>query len=932
MNKQQLAQKIWASANQMRSKIEASEYKDFILGFIFYKYLSEKEIEFLKDNGYDDETIKTVSEGKPGKEMSDEEREEVKQIVEWVQTNIGYFISYENLYSTWLSMGKDFTVANVTDAISAFNRLISENHKPVFADIFKTLETGLSKLGDSSGSRTKAISGLLTLIKDIPMDGKQGYDVLGFIYEYLIGMFAANAGKKAGEFYTPHEVSLLMSELVASHLKDAREIKIYDPTSGSGSLLINIGKSVSKYMGTTGNIKYFAQELKGNTYNLTRMNLVMRGIKPDNIATKNADTLEDDWPTDERSGGDPLYVDAVVSNPPYSQPWDPSGKESDPRYARFGLAPKSKADYAFLLHDLYHLKPDGLMTIVLPHGVLFRGGEEETIRTNLVEGNHIDAIIGLPANIFFGTGIPTIIMVLRQKRERDDVLIIDASKGFVKEGKNNKLRASDIKRIVDTFIERKTVPKFSRTVSRDEIRANDYNLNIPRYVDSSEEAEHWDIYASMYGGIPETELDSLSDYWKVFPGLRKSLFTEDGTPYAAMAVPDTELKEAIYAHGDVLAFKERYEKALGDLPDYLKTLLLDQVEQVEVAKMEDILSRDIFARLSPVPLVDPYEAYQLLDDRWGTIANDLEMIQTEGLDCTKKVDPYLVTKKKEKKDGKNEKEDTEVQEGWVGHIFPFGLVQELLLKTELGALRHAEEELSTVSGMLEELKDELDEEDKEAVLTDDGTAFAAKSVTAALKEMWATITTPEIESLEIYLTLSKAKEKLDFIAGHTEIAWDRMQAAKNGTYGKKEVNGYIAEEKSRVGFPKGSYGDILRRADELLGRETVLKAEIKVMTQDLDDKTKETIEHLTDEEVMDLLRAKWIDPLLEGLYRLPVGVIDTLTAELQALQAKYASTFLDIEEESAAIEKELSAMIDDLTGSEYDVKGLSELKALLRGE
>ena len=350
-----------------------------------------------------------------------------------------------------LAGAKDFDVSNVRDALSAFSRLISNTHKKVFDKVFDTLQTGLSKLGDSSGSQTKAISGLLTLIKDIPMDGKQDYDVLGFIYEYLISNFAANAGKKAGEFYTPHEVSLLMSEIVASHLKGKSEIKIYDPTSGSGSLLINIGQSVAKYMTDDNNIKYFAQELKENTYNLTRMNLVMRGIKPDNIVTRNGDTLEEDWPyfdeNDPVNTYNPLYVDAVVSNPPYSQAWDPSNKEGDPRYARFGLAPKGKADYAFLLHDLFHIKPDGIMTIVLPHGVLFRGGEEGEIRKNLIENNHIDAIIGLPANIFFGTGIPTIIMVLRQKRENTDVLIIDASKGFIKEGKNNKLRASDIKRI-----------------------------------------------------------------------------------------------------------------------------------------------------------------------------------------------------------------------------------------------------------------------------------------------------------------------------------------------------------------------------------------------------------------------------------------------------------------------------------------------------
>lgn len=430
MNKHQLAAKIWESANRMRSKIEANEYKDYILGFIFYKYLSDKEEQWLLSQEYTPEDIKEY--------VNEDDAETVRT----VQKNLGYFIAYKDLFSTWIEMGSDFSVDNVRTALSSFTRLISPSHKKVFDGVFNTLETGLSKLGENTNSQTKAVRDLAQLIDEIPMHKKQDYDVLGFIYEYLISNFAANAGKKAGEFYTPHEVSLLMSEVVANHLRGKENIKIYDPTSGSGSLLINIGQTTAKYMDDKNSIRYYAQELKSNTYNLTRMNLVMRGILPDNIMTRNGDTLEEDWPyfdeSDPAGTYEPLYVDAVVSNPPYSQRWEPSGKENDPRYARYGLAPKSKADYAFLLHDLFHLKPDGIMTIVLPHGVLFRGGEEGQIRKNLIEQNNIDAIIGLPANIFFGTGIPTIIMVLRQKRENTDVLIIDASKGFAKEGKNNK--------------------------------------------------------------------------------------------------------------------------------------------------------------------------------------------------------------------------------------------------------------------------------------------------------------------------------------------------------------------------------------------------------------------------------------------------------------------------------------------------------------
>ena len=709
MNKQQLASRIWESANKMRSKIEANEYKDYILGFIFYKFLSDREVDFLKKNDWEEEDFV---------ELVEEDTETVNQC----RRSLGYFISYKNLFSTWLGMGKNFDVSNVTDALSAFDRLINESHKNVFDGIFDTLQTGLSKLGETSNARTKAISDLIQLIKDIPMDEKQGYDVLGFIYEYLISNFAANAGKKAGEFYTPHEVSVLMSEIVAEHLKDRERIAIYDPTSGSGSLLINIGQSVSKYMNRDC-IQYYAQELKESTYNLTRMNLIMRGNNPSNLFTRNADTLEDDWPIDLDSYPPVLRVDAVVSNPPYSQQWTPDGKESDPRYSEYGLAPKSKADYAFLLHDLYHIKPDGIMTIVLPHGVLFRGGEEEKIRTNLIEKNHIDAIIGLPANIFFGTGIPTIIMVLKQKRENKDVLIIDASKGFVKEGKNNKLQASDIKRIVDAYIERKTIEKFSKVVSREEIRANDYNLNIPRYVDSSEKAESWDIYASLMGGIPNSEIDELQRYWQAFPSLRESLFMSNGTPYSSLRCED--VKKIIVENEDIKVFKNNFANCFMDFEDLLKERLIQNMESLQAGKEKEEIGNQIFKRLHDIPLIDKYKAYQILDDKWTEIAIDFDVIGTEGREAIKVVEPNMVMKK-----------DKEIQEGWKGRILPFELVQKVLLPDRLSVITENEKRLAEITSMYEELIENLSEEDKETdILNENQDAFNTKGVTVKLKEL-----------------------------------------------------------------------------------------------------------------------------------------------------------------------------------------------------
>ena len=851
MNKQQLASKIWESANKMRSKIEANEYKDYILGFIFYKFLSDKEVKYLKEHDWTDEYLPALDESNT-------------ENVTVVQKNIGYFIPYEHLFSTWLAKGSDFTADDVSVALASFSRLVNNSHKVVFENIFKTLETGLSKLGETSNARTKAIRDLINLIKDIPMDGRQDYDVLGFIYEYLISNFAANAGKKAGEFYTPHEVSLLMSELVAHHLKDRDKIEIYDPTSGSGSLLINIGKCAAKYIGSENNIKYYAQELKENTYNLTRMNLVMRGILPDNIVTRNGDTLEDDWPyfdaNDPVNTYNPLYVDAVVSNPPYSQAWDPTDKEMDVRYSRFGLAPKSKADYAFLLHDLFHLKADGIMAIVLPHGVLFRGGEEGKIRKNLIEYNHIDAIIGLPANIFFGTGIPTIIMVLKQKRENTDVLIVDASKGFAKVGKNNLLRACDIKKIVDAVTSRADIEKFSKKVSRDTIRRNDYNLNIPRYVDSSEKAESWDIYASMFGGVPESELADLQAYWDAFPTLKTALFKRLNDGYWQLNTDD--VKAAINSNADIAAFKESYNNAFKNFNTYLAAELVDNALTVNVSKELNTISDNIFARLHTMRLIDRYESYQLLADNWNAITGDLEIIQTEGMAAVKQVDPNFIMKKKNGK-------DEEIQDGWKGHVLPFELVQKIILPEELAAIKTKEDRLGSISGEIDSLLEELSEEDKgQPFVNETGDAFVAAEVKKALK----------------------------------------AKTAEEATL------------------------NVLKQVQKLTDEEKTIKKEVKEGVIALHRKTKEVIEQLTDEQVNILLQEKWIAPICKNLNSLPDAAINTLVNKLEAICKKYATTFADVEKEIAETEHTLIGMLDELEGSEFDMQGIAELKALLGGK
>lgn len=889
MNKQQLAAKIWASANKMRSKIEANEYKDYILGFIFYKFLSDNEIRHLKEVAYwSDDEIKS--------DLNESDAEAVR----YCQDNLGYFISYDNLFSTWLGLGVDFSVSNVTDALNAFPANISneENKHRVFKNIFKTLSDGITKLGGTPADRTKAITKLIRLIKDIPTDGSQDYDVLGFIYEYLIENFAANAGKKAGEFYTPHEVSLLMAEIVADHLKDRDHIDIYDPTSGSGSLLINIGHAVAKYMKDKSQVKYYAQELKENTFNLTRMNLVMRGIDADNILVRCGDTLEDDWPFFKESEDGKIIegtynkqtVDAVVSNPPYSQSWDPTGKKEDQRFKHYGVAPRGKADYAFLLHDLCHINDDGIVTIVLPHGVLFRPGDDYNIRKNLIDNNNIDAIIGLPADIFYGTGIATLVMVLKRHRPTTDVLIIDASKLSVKEGKKNKLTASDIRRIADTVINRTETSKFSRKVNRDTIIENDYNLNIPRYVDSSDALETWDAYATMFGGIPDHEIDLLSEYWNTFPSLRSSLFIpKDGTPCSVL-VPGA-VNEVIQDNSDVTKWKNRINASLESLPDYLRSRLIDNMLTLNVHREESILAGDIYNRLDGQPLIDRYNAYQILDNQWTQIFTDLEMLQTEGFETAKVVDPNMVVKK-----AKNENEDDiEVQKGWKGHVLPFELVQSILLSDELEALQQKQIDLNAVEAQYSELMQGLPDEDKEAYLNDDNTDFDKKRVTEFLLESFA-----DTKIGKVKLTAKNLFQQI-----YKNALWSR--------------------------FAENSTENILAHVAGNIERQKALKKEVSAMEKALHELTKTTIENLSDDEVRTMLYEKWVHPLYENLLEIPQVIIEKLTSKVSVLATKYEIGLAEVEKNISIASKELSSMLDELTGSVFDMQAYKEFKNTLPG-
>ena len=485
-NASDVTSKLWEMANKLRGTMDASEYKNYILPFMFYRYLSENQDEYLADN-YLEEFY----------EVTDPEEKE--EYLQDISKGIGYAIDPEYVWNKMVSKIENHKIkaSDFQDMFDSFNANAKRNAaaEDDFANVFSDVNLGDTRLGSSTNERAKALNDIVLMINEFNFKDDSGHDILGDVYEYLIGQFAANAGKKGGEFYTPHEVSQVLSKIVTLNSKESDDqFHVYDPTMGSGSLLLTVQKELPNG-DAEGSVDFYGQELNTTTYNLARMNLMMHGVNYRNMNLKRADTLDADWPFDEKDGVQvPVKFDAVVANPPYSQKWDIKNvdREKDTRFKGFGVAPASKADYAFVLHGLYHLEKTGTMAIVLPHGVLFRGAAEGKIRKNIIKENLLDAVIGLPANLFYGTSIPTCVLVFKGREARGnnkDILFIDASNEFEKDKNQNKLTSENIEKIVETYQKRKDVDKYAHVASIEEIEENDFNLNIPRYVDTFEEEE-----------------------------------------------------------------------------------------------------------------------------------------------------------------------------------------------------------------------------------------------------------------------------------------------------------------------------------------------------------------------------------------------------------------------------------------------------------
>lgn len=851
---EEIKNRLWAGANELRGAMDASRYKDYMLGLMFYKFLSDKTLNtFAVISGLKNKTEVEVLE-----EYTNAEQKYGDKLFETIQKNLGYYVSPEYLYQSWMvaiNKGK-FEVQKVTDGFNNFERTIasgagSDDFKGLFAN--STLDLSDTALGSNLKERSDNIQKLIKLFSDLDMVSLQSGDVLGNAYEYLIGMFAMESGKKAGEFYTPRKVSTVLAKLVT---KNHTIESVYDPCVGSGSLLLTVGKQYDE--AAQKNINYYGQEKNTATYNLTRMNLLLHGVRPEKMTIKNGDTLGQDWPEDPQHPDEGVQFDAVVMNPPYSaKNWNKAGlKPSDPRFESFGgmLPPSGKGDYAFLLHGLYHLGQEGTMAIVLPHGVLFRGAAEGEIRKRLIEKNNIDTVIGMPANMFTNTPIPVCVIVLKKNRKLGDpLLIIDASNSFVKAGKQNDLQEKDIAKIIDTYANRSEIEGYSHLVSREELVENDYNLNIPRYVESGSADIPQDVDGHLYGGIPECNINSLKALNTIVPDILYGSLKEIRKGYFELNKSIEDLTHEIMTCEKVESFSSKIRKQTEEFTLKYWNKIKSMDSSTDVLELHEEMLKEMKDDLVEDRFVDEYAGYQVIADIWDDgLMNDSELIRKNGFYGAGRMRiPNMVSK------GTGDKKRTE-QDGWIGAIVPNELVAQTLYADDQKEIGELGDKLSEVDSELSELLEAAKSEDTDEsgalgeCIKDSGDSFDNKQIKAGIKEA----------------------EK-----------------------GSSEYN-------------------LLKKAESLISSKAEIGKEIKGRKKKLSTDVQDRIDKLTDEEIDKILFQKWFGATTANIVSIFTAPIQKDLETLNILSKRYADTIDLLDLEMKDVENELNKMLSELVVTE----------------
>lgn len=668
IKKSELYSSLWASCNELRGGMDASQYKDYVLTMLFIKYISDK----YKNDPFG---AITVPEGATFDDM----------VALIGNAEIGDKINKE-----------------ILNPIKEANKL---NEFPDFND-----ETKLGKGKDL----VDTVSNLVRIFNDEKLNFSKNSadedDILGDAYEFLMQHFAVDSGKSKGQFYTPAEVSRVLAKVIGIHPDNAtNQTTAYDPTCGSGSLLLKVANESGR------DITLYGQEKETTTANLARMNMILHNSPTAEIVADNTLTR----PAYKEADGSLKRFDYVVANPPFSlKNWSNGVNVDSDEYNRFtlGIPPEKNGDYAFLLHILQSLKSTGKAAVVLPHGVLFRGNAEGEIRKNILKKGYIKGIVGLPANLFYGTGIPACIIILDKENAefRKGIFMIDASKGFLKDGNKNRLREQDIRKITDVFASEQEIPKYSRMVSMTEIAdpKNDYNLNIPRYIDTQEAEDIQNIEAHLKGGIPSADIDALDNYWKVFPQVKKDLFTAIRDGFYELSVPITELKTAIYSHAEFVAFNENVNQTFRAWLSVEMEKWQALHQGVDTKKIISEASQSLLQAFQDNPLIDAYDMYQHLMTYWNeTMQDDVYSIRMDGWKAGNEYQ-RLVIKGKTDKNGKT-KGDKEVAglAGIEGRMLSPHLLIEVYFQDDLLKVKEAAQSIETRIAHLGELSEENSQED-----------------------------------------------------------------------------------------------------------------------------------------------------------------------------------------------------------------------------
>lgn len=846
---EEIKRRLWDGANELRGSMDASRYKDYMLGLMFYKFLSDKTLETFKVTS----GLRQMTESELVEEYTKAKAEYGEQLDKMIQNVLGYYVSPEYLYQTWLKdiNSGDFEVQKVTDSLNNFERTIavsgdSDDFKGLFSS--STLDLTDTALGSNLNERSKNIKALILLFADLNMVALQKGDVLGDAYEYLIGQFAMESGKKAGEFYTPRQVSEVMAQIVAK----TSDIKsIYDPTVGSGSLLLTVKKHLDEDVQK--NLSYYGQEKNTATYNLTRMNLLLHGVRPEKMTIKNGDTLSQDWPEDPERPNEGVQFDAVVMNPPYSaKNWNKAGlKVSDPRFEVAGvLPPDSKGDFSFLLHGLFHLGQSGRMAIVLPHGVLFRGSAEGEIRKRLLDKNYIDTIIGLPNNLFTNTGIPVVVIILKKNRKiGEPVLIIDASHSFIKVGKQNVLQEKDIAKIVDTYVERRKEKGYSHLATREEILENQYNMNIPRYIEAIDEEIPQDVDAHLLGGIPQKNIDDLKILQSTVSDTLEQSLKEIRDGYVELLKPVEEISDDILSDSRIVEKSKEIECKAKSYIDKYWDILRNVDNSSSLTQLMDEMLVEIKAILSEFKYIDVYDGYQIVAEIWkNTLTHDTEIIAlSEFYTAGRTREPNMVTK------GTGNKKREE-QDGWVGSIVPNELIAKRLYSDEL-------EEIESKNIRIQEIENELSDLVEAAKVEDSDEANALGE------------------------TLNESGEAFENKSINSEL--------KKATKGTVEYN-------------------LLKKVEELFADKSALSKAVKADEKALKEAVQDRILTLTNEEIDNLMHEKWFGNTVDAMVGLVEIPLKTELRTLQMLNNRYADTLSAIDEESRGLESAFDALMSEM--------------------